>query len=314
LGARGVIGYKERVGPLSLLLPAVLLASAQSSAARPDALYKRVVTRATERAQAELRAALRLEVDHSAWEDPWIVTSAHYQVRTTHSYRQAAGISRELEYLHGEFIKLLGEGAPQTGLRHVWIFPTMGAYNTFGDQAGAEHSSLLGTFFTTQHPDQPVATYQNGNPTWLGMWITHGVVHQHLELTFGTQRLTWVDEGLASYFALFWDWGYGARELERIEKSSFVPIERLVRDPIQAYAQRPDDRFIQLVMLFHFLLNSCEATKNGATGDPTTGPFQEFLRAAVRGQDVSESEFLQTFEEAADLLEEDFKSFVFAGQ
>ena len=80
---------------------------------------------------------------------------------------------------------------------------------------------------------------------------------------------------------------------------------------LAAYATEPDDRFIELGMLFHFLLNSCEATRDGATGDPTTGPFREFLRAAVRGQDVSESEFLQTFEEAAGLLEEEFRSFDF---
>ncbi|NOT31603.1 MAG: hypothetical protein HOP15_14245 [Planctomycetes bacterium] len=297
------------------LLPVLLLASAQSGAVKPVDFYRSVVARAAERAHAEVRVALKFDVDHSRWEDPWVLTSAHYEVRTTHSYAQAAKISRDLEFMYAEFVKLLGEGPAQSAPRRVWVFPTLAAYNVFGNEVGAEHSSLLGTFFANQHPEQPVAAYQNGNPTLLGMWITHGALHQYLEQSFGPQRLTWVDEGLAAYFSLFFDWAYAARELERIERGpSCVSLERLVREPIQAYANLPDDRFIQLGMLFHFLLNFCEATRNGATGDPAAGPFQDSLRAAVRGKDVSEDEFMQSLEEAADLLEEDFKNFDFAKQ
>lgn len=294
---------------LTLLLLATALQTPRPKA--PD-VYRRVVARAVERAQKELLSGIDFEVDHSRWEDPWVVTTPHFELRTTHSYGQAAEISRSLEFLHAEWVRLLGEGRTPAGPRRLWIFPNIADYNRFGNEVGAEHSSLIGCFYADQHAEQPIATYQNGNPTLLGMWVTHAAVHQFLAQSFGPQSLTWVDEGLAAYFSLFWDWEYGARELERIEKTSFVPLERLVRDPIQAYATRPDDRFIELGMLFHFLLNSCEATRNGATGDPTTGPFQEFLRAAVRGQDVSASEFLQTFEEAAALLEEDFKNFDFA--
>jgi hypothetical protein len=276
-------------------------------------LYARVVSRAVERTQKELLSGIDFEVDHSRWEDPWVVRTAHFELRTTHSYAQAAELGRSLEFLRERWVELLGEGQASAAPQRIWVFPTIGDYNRFGNEVGAEHSSLLGCFYADQHPEQPVATYQNGNPTLLGMWVTHGALHQFLAQSFGPQRLTWVDEGLAAYFALFWDWSYGAEQLERIERgSSYVPLARLLADPIQAYANRPDDRFIQLGMLFYFLLDACEATKNGATGDPTTGPFQEFLRAAVRGQDVDDSEFLQTIEEATELLEQDFKDFDFA--
>ena len=292
----------------------LLLVSLQSGArARTDGPYGRVVARALERSAAELLAAAKFDVDHSRWEDPWVVTSEHYEVRSIKSYAQARTIANSSEFLRGEFVKLLGEGRGGRAARHaIWIFPYIGDYNRFGNANGAEHSSMLGSYYASDDPAQPVATYENGNPTLLGMWITHSAVHQFVEQNFGTQREVWIDEGLASYFALFWDWSYGASELERIKKArAFIPLTRLVREPIQAYLGQAHDRFIELGMLFHFLLNSCETTRNGAGGDPSTGPFQEFLRAAVRGQDVSDTEFMQTFEDAPELLEEDFKKFDF---
>lgn len=277
----------------------------------PD-LYRRAVTRTLERVQRELSAGLEFEVDHSRWDDPWVVKTPHFEVRATGSYAETAEIARQLEFMHAEFVRVLGEGNASAPMP-IWIFPNIAEYNRFGNDFGAEHSSLLGSFFSTEHPELPVVTYQNGNYTRLGMWVTHSATHLYLERAFGPGRPVWVDEGLASYFALYWDWSYGAQELERIERGpTFVPLERLVRDPIQAYSSRPDDRFTELGMLFNFLLNHCEATKNGATGDPATGTFQEFLRAAVRGQDVAETEFMQTFEEAAALLEGDFKDFDFS--
>jgi len=280
-------------------------------------LYGRVVERASARARNELTATLQFEVDHSRFEDPWIVTTAHYELRATVSYAQTKKIAEGLEFVRGEFVKLLGESkAPRTARNKIWVFPSMGGYNQFGKDNGAdEHSSVLGSFFLAGHAEQPVVAYQDGNDTRLGMWVTHSALHQFLAQNFGSKPELWVDEGLASYFALFWDWSYGAAQLDELEKTrDYVPLERLLREPIQAYLSKPDPRFIELGMLFHFLLNSCEATKNGATGDPSTGPFQEYLRAAVRGQDVSKSEFTQTLEEASALLEQDFKAFDFANQ
>ncbi len=298
-------------------LPVLVLIGLQGSPTpKPAELYRRAVARALARAQAELVAAARPDVDHSRWEDPWVVVSEHYEVRSTRSYAQARSIADSSEFLRGEMVKLLGEGDGGRKARQpIWIFPTLAAYKAFGEANGEEHSSMWGSYYAKKDAALAVATYENGNPTLLGMWVTHSAVHQFLEQSFGEQRLVWVDEGLASYFALFWDWPYGASELERMKQArTFFPLARLVREPIQAYLDQPHDRFIELGMLFHFLLNSCEATRNGASGDPSTGPFQEFLRLAVRGQDTSDTEFLASFEEATALLEEDFKDFDFAKQ
>jgi len=298
-------------------LPVLVLFGLQGSpAAKPADLYRRAVARALTRARTELVAGAKLDVDHSRWEDPWVVLTEHYEVRSTRSYLQARSIADSSEFLRGEMVKLLGEGrGGRTARQPIWIFPTLAAYKQFGQANGEEHSSMWGSYYANKDPALAVATYENGNPTLLGMWVTHSAVHQFLEQCFGGEHLLWVDEGLASYFALFWDWPYGAAELERLKQAhALVPLTRLVREPIQAYLDKPHDRFIELGMLFQYLLHSCDATKNGAGGDPATGPFQEFLRLAVRGQDVSDTEFATSFEEATALLEEDFKNFDFAKQ
>jgi len=278
----------------------------------PEGLYQRALTRALERSQADLLVSLNgLWQDHSKWESPWIASSEHYEVRTTDSYTLAAYMAGQLEYMRGEMVKLLGEGSGSNERLPIWILPNLGAFNTVGAQA-AEHSSMYGSFYADQVAGGPVATYYVSNRTLLGMWVTHGAVHQFLERSFGVQPPTWVAEGLASYFALYWDWGYGAKELKSLGRNrTYVPIERLVRDGLPAYVNSADQRFIELGMLFHYLLNYCESTRIGAGGDPATGPFRDFLRLAVRGQDTERTEFAKILEEDASSIESDFKGFDF---
>jgi hypothetical protein len=288
--------------------PLVLLALSGPTPGGEE-LYRKAVTRSLERAQEELLAATDLWVDHSRWDDPWIVVSEHFEVRTTHSHALAGKIGRDLEFLRGEWIKLVGEGQRPTGKARVWIFPSIGAYNQLGEQYD-EHSSMYGGFYARDEPEQPAVALYDANHTRLGMWITHAATHQFLARSFGLEPETWIAEGLASYFALFWDWGYGQRELERLESSGrFVPLEGLLRAALPEYVSSAHERFIELGMLFHFLLNSWEPTRNAADG--TGGTFQEYLRAAVRGQGRSGSEFERTLREAGSFLEQDFRDFAF---
>lgn len=295
-----------------MLLAVLSLAIAPVPPQAPEDAYRRVVTRALERAQENLVASLDFVVDHSRWEDPWVLRSPHYEVRTTRSYAQARTLSTSLEFMHAEFEKLLGPAPAREEPFDVWVMPDLTAYNRQGESSG-DHSSLLGSFFADQLPERPVIALHDSNPTQLGMWVTHSALHQWVHAAHGERAPTWVSEGLASYFALYWDWGYGARELERQKAAGrLLPLERLMGETLPAYRADPNLRFLQLGMLFHFLLNSCEATKNGATGDPTSGPFQEFLRLAVRGQDTRKSEFMLSLADGAiELLQEEFEGHVF---
>jgi len=297
---------------MATLLLAACLGALNPAPADADALYRRALKRTLARVQSELVASVDFVVDHSRWEDPWVVKSVNYEVRTTASYALAAQMAKDAEYMRDQFVRVLGTGNPIAEPLRIWILPGIGAYNQMGNDFGAEHSSMYGSFYVSQSPERPVATYLIQNRTQLGMWVTHGALHQYLEQAFGAGAPVWVEEGLAAYFSLYWDWAYGARELERLEASGFLPLDRLVNAPLGDYVPNAHDRFVELGMLFHFLLDCCEATKNGATGDPATGPFQEFLRAAVRGEDTSRTEFAQTFAEAHDLLEQDFRDWDFS--
>lgn len=289
----------------------VLLLLAALPGDRPGDLYGKVVSEALERAQTRLAASTPLVFDHSRWEDPWIVRSEHYEVRTTKSFGQAAAVARDLEFMHAQFEALLGPTPPREARHAVWIAPDLATYNALGANAG-DHSSLLGSFFASEKPERPVIAMQTNNATLLGMWVTHSATHQYLGEAFGERAPVWVAEGLASYFALFWDWRYGARELERLKSTrALLPLERLFDESLPAYRSAPDARFLELGMLFHFLLNSCEATRDGATGDPATGPFREFLRLAVRGGDTRSTDFAQSLEGTLDLLQDEFEGHVF---
>jgi hypothetical protein len=303
------MGYKDGV-PLALLTLSFLLAGTADRA--PD-LYHRTLTRALERAQTELEGSLDLTVDHSRWEDPWKATSEHYEVRTTHSYALASEMARNLEFLRSEMVKLLGEDTRPPGKSAIWIFPSLNAYNTFG-QPYDTHSSFYGSFYAPEHPDRPVASYYTSNFTQLGMWVTHGAVHQFLDQSIGSRQLdAWIVEGLAGYFALHWDWAFGKHELaNRVAQKRALPLERLVGDPIAAYnVETAEGRFLELGMLFHYLLSYCEGTRTGE-GENASGPFRDFLRNVVRGQDVSRWEFARSLDEDLLMIEDEFRSCDFA--
>jgi len=269
--------------------------------------YRRVVSTALARAQTRLEAGLVFEADHSSWEDPWIVRTPRYEVRTTKSRGQAATLAKSLEFMHAEFEKLLGPAPAREERHRIWIVPDLAAYNQLGDAHGGDHSSVLGSFYAGEHPERPVIAMQSNNPTLLGMWVTHSAAHQYVQSAFGERAPVWVAEGLASYFALYWDWAYGARELARLKQArKLLPLEALLRETLPAYRQGPDVRFIQLGMLFHYLLNSSDITRDGVDGQPETGPFREFLRSAVRGEDTRQSTVMVALDEAREELEEGF--------
>lgn len=75
----------------------LLLASLQAApAVRAPELYGRVVERSAERTQRALLATLNFEVDHWRFEDSCIVTTEHYELRTTVSHAQTKKLTEGL--------------------------------------------------------------------------------------------------------------------------------------------------------------------------------------------------------------------------
>jgi hypothetical protein len=150
---------------------------------------------------------------------------------------------------------------------------------------------LLGSFYATQHPDRPVAMYFHANVRQRAMWATHSAFHQFVDRAFAAAPPTYLSEGLAAYFSIFyWDQAFGIAEFKRIASGpAWVPLARLQREGIEAYAADPHTRFIELGMLFNYLLHyrPDTRTQKNADGVVLLSPAADYCADVLRGRDVS---------------------------
>lgn len=280
----------------------------------PDAIYARAFDRILARAQTELEKKVTLLADHSTWDKALKVPSKHYVVHTTQSYAYAKALGKGLDQMALHIKRLLKNDVAWPKPRPVLLFPDLAAYNQFGDDKGGDHSSIYGSFFASGDAAKPVAALYHPNYTLVAMQITHSLVHQFVDHAYpGSQPPTWVSEGLAGYFALFWDWKFGAAKLADFQKKgTWVPLRRSFVTSLNRYGAKADQYFIELGMLFHYLLNYREDTKSPADKDGVAqGPFADYLRQTLRGQNVSKHPvqkllFRRTNEIEAALLKQKF--------
>lgn len=297
-----------------------------TSVAGSSDLYRKSVVKAIGRAQADLERSLELWTDHSTWEHAWRVSTEDYEVRTTVSRYFGLDLAQGLETMRGHFDALLAPTRRVDGPLAVYIFPSLAEYNQFGNDFGAEHSSAYGSFYAQGSPERAVGVLFDENPTLLRMWVTHSALHQYLDRAFTRQPPTWVSEGLAAYFALFWDYGYGISEIDRIRRNrtaagapapagqeQFVPLRALLPGGLDQYVGSAGNRFIELGMLFTYLMSYREDTRTVMDGDTVVqAPFAEYLRAILQGADHTQLPVHALLTERTDELEADFRAFEFA--
>lgn len=278
---------------VKLLLPTLCLgaiAAAQDASPprtpRPS-LYEKALRRALEAAQQRALRDVDVHEDHSTWENAWEAKSDHFVVRTTRSYGEGMQLALGLETMLKTMQETLGiDAAPAQPIR-VFVLPDRDAYNQFGNQYGAEHSSFYGSFFADQAPERPVAVAWVDNAPWLRMQVTHSVVHAYLAQVWPNDRPTWIDEGLAAYFSLYWDWNWGTAEFERLkQEKQLVPMRALLRDGIAGYTQNTHARLMQLAMLFDYLLRCREDTRTAGPDERgRASPFRDYLQALRTGKE-----------------------------
>ena len=144
------------------------------------------------------------------------------------------------------------------------------------------------------------------------MWVTHSAAHQFIDRAFQGAPPLWVSEGLAGYFALFWDWTWGAGHLARIQTSSrYVPLGSLLTGSLPDYAGNGDDRVVELGMLFRYLLHHREATRIPEDGEAANSSFVTYLRSVVRGGDGAGSGFERLDSGELQDIENGFRAFDF---
>ncbi len=289
-------------------------AGAVESAA--GAACDRALARSLERAQVELEASLF--DDHSSWDRAWEVSTASFRIRTAMNWYIGAELGRNLQAMLDHFRSVTQtQWRPPAPMR-VFLYSTLQEYNQFGGDGifgtvSAYHSSILGSFYGREHAEQPVAMYFDGNRTRVGMWATHSAFHQFADRAFTGARPLWFEEGLASYFSLFyWDQAYAASEFRRVvERGAFVPLAQLQSETIEQYVSDPHSRFVELGMLFAYLLHFREDTRTetGPDGTVQSAPASDWLAAVLRGADVSNDPVQELLREGLDELEADLKAF-----
>ena len=248
---------------------------------------QRALDRAIQKVHREVRSATDFFEDHSSWETAWRCRSKYYEVRTTKSHGDGMDLARGLDVMLGHFQSTLGIDYVPTRPFQIWVFPDIATYNGFGDDTAGEHSSFYGSFWANSHAQRPVATVWEDNRTLLRMHVTHSAVHQFLGAAFpGTEITAFVDEGLAAYFTLFWDYPWGLSELERMRKEKrLVTVRELVRTNVGGYGRRTHERMIRLGMLYYYLLRYREDTRTTLPGEPEQqAPFRDYLVALLRGR------------------------------
>lgn len=303
---------------LAVVLGASLEAGAEREPARsrarapeeepPASALALALDRALERAQRRLEDEIVLWEDHSRWENPWVVRGAHHVVHTTDGHALGKRIAEGQATMLGHFQRVLGSDHVPTQPFTVHVHPTQAAYNAFGEANGDEHSSFYGSFFAAGLPGSPVVTYREANETLLQMFVTHSALHQFVAAAFpgaAPALPTWVAEGLASCFALYWDTAYGAAELRRlVAEGRFLPLAQLMREGTSQYLADPHTRLIELGMLFLHLLHYREDTRLAGEGEePPAASCADWLQRLHRGEDVSGHPFQALLASDLDLIE-----------
>jgi len=293
-------------------LPAQRTSTPVPSTPRPDPIVQRAIARTLDRLQSAA-AQTDLYVDHSTWADPWIVKTDHFEVRTTASYAYGLDLASALELRLVDLQQALQtEHAPDTRFA-IHLFPTLAEYNEYGNatsQSADEHSSFYGSFYAGQDPGQPVIAVFDANPLWVKMQVTHSFVHQWLASAFPGQAIpTWIDEGLASYLAMFWSYEWGVDQIAAMkEAGNLAGARQLLRAPIAQYSAA---RFTELGMLYYYLLRFREDTRTTLPSEtPQRAPFRDYLLDVLSGREPRQSAATELLSDPS-ALERDFAAFEF---
>lgn len=294
-----------------LLVLAAITAPAEELAAPPKT---RALKRAIAESQRDLMATVDLYEDHSTWENAWRVETRRYVVRTTHSRHLAVDIGEGLEMAFGWFQDLLGTTWEPTEKIPVHIYPTLADFNQIGQDINAdEHSSFYGAFYAVQHAERPIAVMYNGHRTFLKMQATHGALHQFVATAFNNEPPLWVSEGLATYFAHFWDYPRLCSEHRRLADGDFIPLRSLTNATLGNFADRSNDKMIELGALFNYFLHRRPDTMIviDEDGEVVQAPFRDLVRGAVRGRNLVLDPTYLSLLARLPQIEADFRAYTF---
>jgi hypothetical protein len=275
--------------------------------------YRRTLRDAVERAQRDLERKLELFEDHSTWDNAWIVRSPHYNVRTTASRYFGEATAEQLEVdLESFRATLMSRFQPEQAF-NVYVFPTLEDYRAYSSENGLDHSAFYGSYYPETVAELPVVTYYYPNRAQLQMWITHTAFHQFLRHAYERALPTWMDEGLASYFAMRPNYLWAVNEFQRMrDAGALIPLRELLATPLANYTDRPGQRVLQLGLFFTFLFDFYPPTRTVLRdGEIWRAPLSEYLDALLTANDFAFHPLHRMFSQDLDAVEQDFAAFEF---
>ena len=296
--------------PLFLALSLPILISHQPSAA-PDGAYEKLMDRVLAKAQAELQKTTKLHVVRP-WATAWTTTSKYYVVKTTESYAQAKALAKSFDQMAPLIQGLIKPDFTWPNPMPVWIVPDVANYNQIGTAGGADaHSSNYASHFSQGSTGKPVVVLDQPNTQYVKILATHSLVHQFIDRAYpNSQARAWVQEGLCSYFSMYWDWKWGASELARYKKAkALIPIRILLSRNVDSMGSKMDQHFIELGMFFNYMLHYREDTKSTIDGNKVQeGQFADYIRKTLAGKNIADH-FIQKliFRKTRD-IEADFRA------
>lgn len=276
--------------------------------------YRRAIDQAIDRAEERLLRTVEPYAAHTTWEDPWVVTTEHYVVRTTRSHYFGQVLGRGLDTMIGFYQQALRTDWVPARPFSVDVLPDLQRYNEFGDQFGAEHSSFYGSFYAAGNPQRPVAALYDPNFVRLRRTLTHSAAHQYIAAAFPAQAPVWVSEGLAKYFELHWNFEAGIADFRRVQADNrlWIPLDDLLGASIQEYGDRTSTRLLQLGALFTYLYSYRDETRTvWQDGQIVAAPFGDYLNALLSGRDVRRLPAHELLTRRLDQLDSDLRSFAF---
>lgn len=318
----GATAPSTAAAALRVALSLALVAAAGAPAVRrgeKDVLGP-AVARALENSRLRTRQQHEWWPIHSTWQDPWIVTSEHYQVKQTRAYWVGRRIADGLEQMWPHFEDVLVESTPRSEPFLVEIHPDLPSYNRVGatvqDDATAYHTSFLGSFHGAELPGGPVVTYDPGDEETLVRQITHSAAHQYLA-AFGRPAAglpSWLVEGVAGFLEMVQNPSYGERQRghfrSMMERGAGLPLSRLTALTPEQWNQA---LIQQAALLVHFLWNEFEETADVRGDDGALrlrGPFREWWAMKVRGEDVGQHPVDALLRDELVRLDEEFRRWV----
>ncbi|MEM6674469.1 MAG: hypothetical protein AAF726_16605 [Planctomycetota bacterium] len=294
-------------GPVALAAPPVDVVGIAV-----DGAYESAFARAASRLEG---SGLRAPV--VSWDEPRVVSSRNYELRTTESRGHALRRARDLEDMLVRYQFLLGTDFEPRIPLVMLLHPNGTSYGEFASQYSDARSSVFGGFYDPSNPEGAAAAIHSDNVALERMHLTHAAVQQYVARAFPNVELEpALTQGLGAYFQSFWDYRYFVDRYLALRdgsgESGLIPLRSLLNDPIDAYPERGADRLFQLAMLFVYLRHFKEETKSNVFPDGSAdviGPFENYLRRRLRGEDVANDPIQRLFSTELDLLEAEMLDF-----